>query len=148
MNTNWDISKQKNFNQKGTDGRPDGRKSQSLCLSSLTWVDKRGKIANLANLPKFWKIIKFSKYGALTYIITLVIPSFRPFRSISYRFRDSMFWPKKFWPNFFKLVLLGQYFSGHFQNLISLLYSYFKQCVKFTEQNNEWFGWKRLNENT
>ena len=27
MNTNWDISKQKNFNQKGTDGRPDGRTS-------------------------------------------------------------------------------------------------------------------------
>ena len=28
---------------------------------------KNGKIANFANLPKFWKIIKFSKYGALTY---------------------------------------------------------------------------------
>ena len=40
MNTNWDISKQKNFNKKGTDGRPDGRKSQPLCLPSLTWVEK------------------------------------------------------------------------------------------------------------
>ena len=45
------------------------------------------------------------------------------------------------------LVLLGQYFSGHFKNLTSLLHSFSKQCVKFTEQNNEWFGWKYLHEN-
>ena len=42
------------------------------------------------------------------------------------------------------MVLLGQYFSGNFQNIISSLYSYSKQCHKFTEQNNEWFGWKCL----
>ena len=41
--------------------------SISYHFRDKTFFQKNGKIANLANLQKFRKIIKFSKYGALTY---------------------------------------------------------------------------------
>ena len=72
-------------------------------------------------------ILKILKSMVLLHIITLVISNFLlPFPSFGQK----------------KLNLLGHYFSGHFQNLMSLLYSFSEQCVKLTEQNNEWFGWK------
>ena len=40
----------------------------SLTVSKITtYFEKMAKLAILAILSKFWKMIKFTKYGALTY---------------------------------------------------------------------------------
>ena len=67
----------------------------SLTVSEITtFLEKMAKLTNLANLAK-----KKLKYGALTYY-NPCDPKFRLFRSISHRFGDSDFWPKKFRLNF------------------------------------------------
>ena len=66
-------------------------RSISKRYHNKNFFKKNDKIANFANFAKFGKMIKFSKYGAFTYIINLVIPTFCPFRCISY-----WFWEKNF----------------------------------------------------
>ena len=55
MNTNWDISKQKNFNQKGTDGRSDGRTENSTTMSPLTIVGRQKlEISRYISILRSW----------------------------------------------------------------------------------------------
>ena len=67
------------------------------CFRDNNFSWKNGKIDKFGQFGKI--LILFSNYGPL-HIITLVIPNFRLFCSISHRFWDSDFWPKKFPPNF------------------------------------------------
>ena len=101
MNIYWDITILKNFNQKG-DRRLDGRTEKSTAMSPLTsWVDKnwtfeQGLQRGYTHFV-FWKDNYKKKSNYKKQIITSciimmqVIPNFRPFRSICYRFRDKHF---------------------------------------------------------